>query len=54
MDDARCARPRSPSDRISRIPQHNIFALVDKLDGERDTALFGACRDEWTDVRKQP
>ena len=39
------------ADRIpfARISHDDILALVDKLGGERDTALFGAYRDAWAD-----
>jgi len=35
---------------FTRIRHDDILALVDKLGGERDTALFGAFRDAWADV----
>jgi hypothetical protein len=35
---------------FARISHDDILAAVDKLGGERDTALFGAYRDEWADV----
>src|SRR5436190_8954200 len=40
------------ADRVpfARISHDDILALVDKLGGDRDTALFGAYRDAWTDV----
>jgi hypothetical protein len=34
---------------IARISKQSIDALVVKLDGDPDTALFGAFRDEWAD-----
>jgi len=40
------------ADRIpfARISHDNILALVDKLGGDRDAALFGAYRGVWADV----
>jgi hypothetical protein len=40
------------ADRIpfARIHHDDILALVDKLGGERDTALFGAFRDVWAEL----
>ena len=35
---------------IARISRDSIDALVAKLDGDPDTALFGAYRDEWAEV----
>ena len=37
------------ADRVpfARISHDEVLALVDKLGGERDTAFFGAYRDEW-------
>jgi elongation factor P hydroxylase len=40
------------ADRIpfARISHDDILAVVDKLGGDRDTALFGAYRDEWAEL----
>jgi hypothetical protein len=35
---------------FARISHDDILTLVDKLGGDRDTALYGAYRDESTDV----
>jgi hypothetical protein len=35
---------------FTRIHHDDILSLVDKLDGQRDTALFGAFRDAWDDA----
>jgi hypothetical protein len=35
---------------FARIRHNDIDALVAKLGGDKDTAMFGAYRDEWADV----